>query len=177
MRTLFLIGILAILVLIATKKPNQTAWEAADGFAENVKVAISNTRNESSDADKTSVVKQVEDALSEIKLNKPIIPQKLESPSKKETDEGARKVQSEVPIPKMDSRKEKIANTGNSNLRPSMPYAPEAPKPPAIPRTPVQVSEIGEDVPPPEQVASSIKDYEEVRSFYENASRLLRDIK
>jgi hypothetical protein len=177
MRTLFLIGILAILVLIATKKPNQTAWEAADGFAENVKIAIGNVRDDPSSSEKKSVVKQVEDALSDIKLNEPVRPSKGVDRSTKRTDVSSGKVQSKTPTPEISGSEGKLAKSDKSKWKFPLPLVPDAPKLPAIPRSPVQVSEIGEDAPAPEQVASSINNYGDVRSFYENASRLLQEIK
>ena len=43
MRTLFLMGILAVLVIIAVKKPNQTVWDAARHIKQQAEMAVTET--------------------------------------------------------------------------------------------------------------------------------------
>lgn len=175
MRTLFLIGILTILVIIATKKPNQTAWEAAEGFAENAKVAIGDIRDGSNPMGEKNFANQVEDALSEIKLNKPVESAKDDKKVKVKNIS-----KNKVPVPptsKLASSQSEVSSNNEEKWKLPSAMVTEVPKLPAIPKSPVVVTEINGEVPPSGQRAPSMKGYGEVRSFYENANRLLQEIK
>ena len=91
MRTLFLMGILAVLVIIAVKKPNQTVWDAARHIKQQAEMAVatSTPRNAESSPPSTDggTWKEVEDLVNQVvKSDKTKLPTPTSTPT---PDEGS----------------------------------------------------------------------------------------
>ena len=146
-----------------------------EGFAENAKVAIGDIRNGSNPMGEKNFANQVEEALSEIKLNKPVESAKDDKKVKVKNIS-----KNKVPVPptsKLASSQSEVSSNNEEKWKLPSAMVTEAPKLPAIPKSPVVVTEINGEVPPSGQRAPSMEGYGEVRSFYENANRLLQEIK
>ena len=176
MKTLFLLGILVALVVIAFKKPDQTAWDAARELKDKAENAFSGL-------EKTTVKKHAEKSIQEA-LNK--AKETLQTPeailsSRQNQDplSETKKPVQEKTVPK------KYVDT---------PYAPPSTKPrpveaeaektntsewrdiPTIPVLPLNAPPIS--LPAKDSlVATPETDYADVKVYYENASRLLDEIK
>ena len=188
MKTLFLIGILAALVVIATKKNDQTAIEAALEMgqkAQNIvaefetsKAPVARPSNFKDTAkvplkEDTSFIKKTKDAL---KNYKPKSTKPLEQP--KQTV-----VPKEVSSPA--AQKQRI-ETANSKKEPvwslPRPQKTNLPDIPALPKATVEkvqlndasTLELANAEPARVDVGQS---YDLVKGYYENASRLLEEIK
>ena len=172
MRTLFLLGILAALTIIAFKKPEQTAWDAARDLQAHAKEVIAKAEPPIAETlqplSKSKAWKDVTETVS--KAAKAIKKTEGSSPSK--TDEI-----NDTPIP--------AHNWNPSSRKPAadvMPKPAVSPLPdiPAVPVAPVQVVEkLGEPkLPPLPPVRSSVKaNYADVKVYYEQANRFLDEIK
>jgi len=181
MRTLFLLGILATLVVIAAKKPDQTAWEAARELAGMTATAIS----QSSDLIKESppeplpqepireTWKRISPTFAE---DKPGVSTEAESPK----PEIKQPIPS--PAPRLASRSTKPETLKKTPPIPAAPSLDEWPKIPAMPVPPVQIQAIDTPVSAPPPVIAKPRavartNYADVKVYYENASRLLEEIK
>jgi hypothetical protein len=181
MRTLFLLAILSILVAIAVKKPDQTALEAAQELGAKVQDNIPDIPSITGNAneDFASLEKQISKALEDGNDGSPgygedKAVEKIKKP-KKASPTGSSK-----PKPATVRTAEEPASSsgGRETLpRSSVTGLPDLP---TVPVDPVEVGELeyGEpssDAPTPQRTAG--EDYGEVKAFYENASRLLAEIK
>ena len=172
MKTLFLLGILVVLAIIAVKKPNQTAWDAARDLQEQARDVIASADPPIVDSfppqSDSTTWKNVEEAVT--KAANTLNATEAPSPSNKDdiTDTG---------IPTGDR--------GPDSRTPSVEIAPKpavSPLPdiPAAPVPPVQVVEKLEaptlpSLPGVRSPANS--NYAAVKVFYEQANRFLDEIK
>ena len=172
MRTLFLLGILVALTIIAVKKPQQTAWDAAQGLKEQAKEVIAQAE--------PAVVDNLK-PLSDTTAWKNVT----------ETVNKAAKAIKETERPS-SSKKEEINDTAipAHNWEPgsrspavkTMPKPAASPIPdiPAMPVPPVKVVEkLSEPkIPPlPRVKPLAISNYADVQVYYEQANRFLDEIK
>jgi len=192
MRTLFLMAILFFLVLIAVKKPDQTAWDAARELGDRVQTVVSEVREEPAvapstgeDGDKFADLKRrTQEALDRA------LARRSPLPGSKETIHSGNPGSSPVTPTPMGKPKSVTARKAEAPETPigslgskAKPRSTEPPELPAIPVEPVEAGEIVKDVArPPSQPQARpsgevILDYREVKAFYENASRLLAEIK
>ena len=171
MKTLFLLGILVILAIIAIKKPNQTAWDAALDLQEQAKGAIASADPPIVDSfppqSDSTTWKNVEEAVT--KAANTLNATEAPSPSNKDdiTD-------TEVP-------------TDNRGLDPRPPAVEIMPRPavsplpdiPAVPLPPVRVEKLQAPTLPslPRVRSPANSNYAEVKVFYEQANRFLDEIK
>ena len=178
MKTLFLLGILGALVVIAFKKPDQTAWDAARELtdkAENVFSGLEKTTV------KTHAEKSIQKALDKAKETLQNPDTILSSRQDKEPlFETKKPVQEKVvpqkyvdtpyapPSSKPGSVEAEAEKTKTSEW-PEIPSIPVLPHPINTPKRPLPV----EDSP----LATPETDYADVKVYYENASRLLDEIK
>ena len=181
MRTLFLLAILSILVAIAVKKPDQTALEAAQELGAKVQDNIPDIPSITGNAneDFTSLEKQVSKALEDVKARssgygKDKVVEKTKKPKKASPTETSKPESATVRAAKASAS----PSWGRDTLPRSS--ATDLPDLPTAPVDPVEVGGLEDDMPPsgrsnPRQTAG--KDYGEVKAFYENASRLLAEIK
>ncbi|HJN22422.1 MAG TPA: hypothetical protein QF509_00655 [Rhodospirillales bacterium] len=179
MRTLFLLAILSILVAIAVKKPDQTALEAAQELGAKVQDNIPDIPSITGNAneDFTSLEKQVSKALEDVKARssgygKDKVVEKTKKPKKASPTETSKPKSATVRTAEASS------SWGRDTL--PRPSATDLPDLPTAPVDPVEVGGLEDDMPSsgrssPRQTAG--EDYGEVKAFYENASRLLAEIK
>ena len=172
MKTLFLLGILVFLAIIAVKKPNQTAWDAARDLQDHAKnviasadpAMVSNLPPLSDSATWKDVQKTIFQAANTIKTT--------ERPSQTNKNKSKGTV-----VPKSDWA-----------LDPGAPAVKIAPKPaafplpdiPAVPVQPVQMVEKLEEPkisPLPKVLSRPSSNYVDVKVFYEKANRFLDQIK
>ena len=172
MKTLFLLGILVALTIIAVKKPEQTAWDAARDLQEQARDVIAkaeppivdNLHPTSNSKTWKDVKETVTKATNATKTH--------ERPSMSDKDDI-----NETSIP-----------AHNWDLNSRTPAVEIAPKPavlplpdiPAVPVTPVQVVEKLEKpkFPPlPKVRPPANSNYSDVKNFYEQANRFLDEIK
>jgi hypothetical protein len=173
MRTLFLLAILSILVAIAVKKPDQTALEAAQELGAKVQDNIPDIPSITGNAneDFTSLEKQVSKARSS-GYGKDKVVEKTKKPKKASPTETSKPKSATVRTAEASS------SWGRDTL--PRPSATDLPDLPTAPVDPVEVGGLEDDMPSsgrssPRQTAG--EDYGEVKAFYENASRLLAEIK
>jgi hypothetical protein len=172
MRTLFLLGILVILVVIAVKKPNQTAWDAARDLQEQAKDVIASADPPLVDSlpalsDSTTwkgVKETVAKAADTLKATE------APSPSNKDDINNS-------PLP--------AHNWDPSSRTPTVEIAPRPAVSPlpdiqAVPVAPVQLVENLEEpkIPPLPRVRDPANsNYADVKVYYEQANRFLDKIK
>ena len=178
MKTLFLLGILAALVVIAFKKPDQTAWDAARELRDKAQNAFSGLEQTAvkTHAEK-SIQKALETAKETLKQPETILSsrQDEEPPFTSETPvKEPKQVQRKIDTPYSSSAteprpEEADAENMETSEWPEMPSIPVLPHPINTPKRPLPV----EDGP----VATPETDYADVKVYYENASRLLDEIK
>lgn len=193
MRTLFLLGILGTLIVIATKKDNQTAMEAAMELGQKAQSIVN-------EYDKERVVNSVLKRVKEtskttddqedpfnlqitevIAGSKDISPLKVQEP---ETNKVAERVTPPVALKLAVKEKTPIEKTPIEKTQWTMPKPRKQvmPEIPALPKTPVEELDLATDVvvevakvkPTAIDVGRS---YDLVKGYYENASRLLEEIK
>ena len=166
MRTLFLIGILVALVVIANKRPDQSTGDAARAFVENAKTTAVDLRDEGMAAikaqkDKTGIARNLIDL--------------------------AEQVNDEI----------RAEDTGVA-INPAKPFAPSGPADPVLaePAQPQDVAAAPKEMLPdlpvrevapqrlddkkltlPNGPVTARPDYADVKVLYENAARLLAEIK
>jgi hypothetical protein len=187
MRTIFLISILAVLIIIATKRNDQTAIDAAFEMGNKAKKIVTGIENGRVQNTKPSSVKEVKK-----------LPLKREDPFIRQTVKALESAQSEIPkkhveknpsvkIKKVSSlidQKKDGDRTKSKNPSWITPKPKEIAIPviPAMPRAVVEKANLGEGVPLAfANIESSPigvgKSYDLVKGYYENASRLLEEIK
>jgi len=181
MRTLFLLGILVILVVIAAKKPDQTAMEAARELAGMTAAAVSRTGD--------PIVGSQPESLSRSPIGETW---KRISPTFAEDKPGAN-IEAESPKPEIKlpkpsptsrvaSKPDEPETMEKKPLAAATPSLDEWPRIPAMPVPPVQSQAIDKVTPPPPPAAPRTQsiartNYADVKVYYENASRLLDEIK
>ncbi len=172
MRTLFLLGILVALAIIAVKKPEQTAWDAAQDLKEQAK----------------EVIAKVEPPVAE--SFKPLTRSKTWQDVTESVSKASKALkETETPSP---SNHGDINDTGiptqnwNPNARaPVVEVAPKSsvtalPDIPAVPVPPVQLVEKLKEpkIPPLPAVRTPVRaNYADVKVYYEQANRFLDQIK
>jgi hypothetical protein len=181
-RTLFLLGILVTLVVIAVKKPNQTAWDTAKELSSNVQTVLSDEQK--------ALVKAIPIKPFKEPLNK----------FDKAMREAIGDTNSKPPIGKSSSNEEQMKTVINrtsseekNTLTPTKPVLEEKkPKPLAV----IKSAKDWTDLPTisvksrpvnivKNQSASTVQDietpeqsgYSDIKIYYENASKLLSEIK
>jgi len=172
MRTLFLLGILVILAVIAVKKPNQTAWDAARDLQEQAKEVIAKAEPPIVDSLKplsdTTAWKGVKETVA--KATKAIKGSKRPSPSNNDD-------LNDTAIP---------AHNWDSSSRD--PAVKTMPKPavsplPDIQAAPIPSVQVVEKLEEPKTLAlpgmrtPAKANYADVKVFYEQANRFLDEIK
>jgi hypothetical protein len=189
MRSLFLLAILATLVIIAVKKSDQTAWEAAQDLGETVQTTLA-------DANPQTVA-------SELAANSPTNAgvQSSATPKPPSIVHSSRKPDG-LDAGTVKTIKDHLKNSTHLESLLKKPPAKSTPAPtkiatgqpdvdwpdmPSLPVVPVESRKIA--APKPDQpkpmgaTASPVKrsspraDYADVKVYYENASRLLEEIK
>ena len=180
MRTLFLLGILGALIVIATKDNNQTAMEAAVEIGQKAQKIVSEYDNEKVEETSQTASKKVDPFIRQAK--EAIANSKKSSPPeelKPENYKIAEKLVSPVaPKPVV----KKIWPPEKPDWTMPKPRKLAIPEIPAMPKAPVEKLNLGTDVavkvakvePTPINVGQS---YDLVKGYYENASRLLEEIK
>lgn len=172
MRTLFLLGILFALIVIAVKKPDQTAWDAARELQEQAKEVIAkadppiveNLKPLSDSKVWKDVEKTVTKAVKSLKATE------ASSPSNKDDI-------NETAIP--------AHNWDPNTLTPAVEIAPKPavlplPDIQAVPVPPVQMVERLDEptIPPLKRVrAPAVSNYVDVKVYYEQANRFLDEIR
>ena len=188
MRTLFLLGILVSLIAIATKDDNQTAMDAAMEMGQKAKNLVSKY-------DKTSAASAIQDKVEETRetTNKkvdPFIHQAKEAiaKSKKGTpryiaEPGVNKSIQKTTLP-VSIKPVAKENTPSEKPDWIMPKARELAMPEisAMPKAPVEEFDLGTEITveatKTKPVATDAdRSFDLVRGYYENASRLLEEIK
>ncbi len=184
MRTLFLMAILFILVAIAVKKPDQTALQAAQELGARVQDKIpeipdipaitGNAREDFANLEKQTRVALENAKDGSSRFEKDTAVEQTKKP-KKASPTGSSK-------PKSATVRTAEAPATSSGGRDTLPRSSVTGLPdlPVAPIDPVEVGELEYDEPAsgrssPRQTAG--EDYGEVKAFYENASRLLAEIK
>ena len=196
-RTLFLLAILATLLVIVIKKPDQTFWDAAQGLWRK----IEGTASEVTEAppalpltgnvreDYAALLKRVRRALEIAEGSGATVDREpLAARSKGGTDRDG-PANPALSSPSLSS-KNKPSTIGNIETSASSssssgedtlpaPRVTDMPELPAIPVAPVEVVEIGKSVTPPSRSRprpADSRNLGEVKAYYENASRLLAEI-
>ena len=186
MRTLFLMAILATLLVIANKKPDQTAWEAARELKQDAQDVIAEVKKE------TIIGKSSDDVADQYANFEDVLHKTLDGKERSALTKsggssdtrptvGAEKLEPPIGIAE--------ANTPPEDRFPEPSDAPEkAAPPPDLPKLPNlsaaptpgapfgESERPGPSPVPPSQLAFR-KDYGDVRSDYERASRFLAEIK
>lgn len=183
MRTLFLLGILGALVVIATKKNDQTAMEAALEMSEKAQSYVTEFESTKT-ADKASkILTDLEQKDSFIQRTKEVLAKTKEKlPLRASESDFGKKTKSDLKT---------VDATPNVESQPT-PEMPEwkIPKPlemalPDIPAMPKEsVEAVSLETGSPLQLANAERapvdigrSYDLVKGYYENASRLLEEIK
>ena len=172
MRTLFLLGILFALTVIAVKKPDQTAWDAARELQEQAKEVIAKVE--------PPIVENLK-PLSDSKVWKDV----------EETVTKAVNTLKETERPSStnnDNKKDAATPIDDWNIDPRSPTVEIAPKPAisplpdiqAVPVPPVQLVEklVEPTISPLKRVRPpAVSNYVDVKVYYEQANRFLDEIK
>ena len=182
MRTLFLLTILAALLVIVIKKPDQTFWEAAHGLWGKIEWIASEVGEAppvprltgTSREDFAALQKRIRRALGtyEKRSGDAVDGEFLATGSKGGTDRNRPPTIGNAKIPASSS-----GSSGDFVL--SVPQVTDLPYIPAVPVAPVEVVEIGKSVTPPSRSRprpADSRNLGEVKAYYENASRLLAEI-
>lgn len=198
MRTLFLLTVLATLLVIVIKKPDQTFWEVAHGLWEKIEGITSEVVEAppvppltgTAGEDFAALRKHIHRAMEiDEGFGHPVHGELLAAGSKGGTDwYGTAKPDLSSPetSPMTKHKSATVRNaeaptssSGGEEILPA-PQVADMPNLPAIPVVPVEVAEIGKGVTPPSrsrpQPTVSLN-FGEVKAYYESASRLLAEIK
>lgn len=189
MRTLFLFGILFLLVIIAIKKPDQTAWDAVRDFGSIVNTAMSEFGERPEVQVVTGNIRtDVEELIAGSGKELDDEPSSSHSPAMAvDAGEPDGFKGSDLTI-LADGLSETASVERIEGPQPSTDFATllprtdvgDVPNLPAVPLTPVEITEIENDVAPSLVQANPESerrvDYGEVKASYENASRLLAEI-
>lgn len=196
MRTLFLLTVLTTLLVFVIKKPDQTFWEAAHGLWEKIEGLASEVAEAPpvppltgiAEEDFAALQKHVRRALEIDEGSGDFVHgESLAAEKKGGTDRygTANPVSSFLPVlPKDNPATSRNVETPESSssgedILPA-PRVTDMPEVPAIPLAPVDVVEIGKGVTTSSHSRSRSADsqnFGEVKAYYENASRLLAEIK
>jgi len=187
MRTLFLLTTLATLLVIVTKMPEQTFWEAAQGLWGKVETTASEVAKAPPVPSFTGNAKEDFAALQ--KWVRAVDGESPAAGSKDGTDrDGSANTVPSFPAmsPKTKPKPDTVRNaeilassSGDVKVIPRSKVT-DIPELPAIPVEPVEVGRIEESPLPPSRSRPRPADspgFGEVKSHYENASRLLAEIK
>ena len=188
MRTLFLMGILAVLVIIAVKKPNQTVWDAARHIKQQAEMAVAETTpgivESSPPSTDGGTWKEVEDLVNQVvKSDKTKLPTPTSTPT---PDEGSGSEGRDGVAPNIKRQPTDVADADlwtdsylDSNEDKSVASTPPIPDLPAISEPPIQVDRLRETTVPeaPSVKVAQRKSYENVKVYYERANQLLNEIK
>jgi hypothetical protein len=187
MRTIFLIGILGVLIVIATKRNDQTAIDAAFEMGNKAKNIV--TEFENGRAQNTQPLSVKESKKSPPKEIDPFIRQTIkalenaQSKLPKKYVEVKPSMQTKYLSPSIDKKKDdEVTTAKNPSWVIPKPKESTIPEIPATPKAVVQKANLGEGTPlelanadpAPVDVGKS---YDLVKGYYENASRLLEGIK
>jgi len=193
MRTLFLIGILYFLVAIATKKPDQTAWDSARDLGTRAQHAVSEVQEQATN--NPVVVETLRKTTKNLMAGSLDLPEQetYRAPRRDHNYGGSSDVSetevspTEIPPPGGDIFSPLESEQPSPGIFPD----PEAtfrkeekplplPRLPATPVLPVQTVQ-PEAIPSARTPENDVRlagssDYGEVKALYENASRLLDEI-
>ena len=194
MRTLFLLAILVTLVTIAVKKPNQTAWDAVRQLGDTAQAIMSNSSEtaKSLQPSKTikKVAKKVQNTLqpklsysTNTEPQKPVIKQLPTETGQTPTLRTENLLPKEIkpkPVPERQpetgSSREKPVKTASKEPEQKWTDLPEI----AVKSLKAKVVEQEQALPVIEKITSFFSprsDYADVKVYYENASRLLEEMK
>ena len=198
MRTLFLLTVLTTLLVIVIKKPDQTFWEAAHGLWGQIEGIASEVAEAppvplltgNAGEDFAALRKRVRRALEiDDRFGHPEHGEPLAAGSKGGTDRYGTAnpdLSSPETSPMTKHKSATVRNaeaptssSGGEEILPA-PQVADMPNLPAIPVVPVEVAEIGKGVTPPSRSRPQPTDslnFGEIKAHYENASRLLAEIK
>ena len=188
MRTIFLLCILGALIVIATKRNDQTTIEAAMEIGHKAQSLVTEYDRAKEPRRAPRAVENLR--IPDTKNNEPFIRQTMEALAKAE-ETLSRKVKKPETIEKSDQASNLAAPSldGNSkapteNLEWTMPKASQVAIPdiPAMPKASVEKLDLGAEstikVANIQQPAIDVgQSYDLVKGYYENASRLLEEIK
>ena len=172
MKTLFLLGILFTLVIIAVKKPNQTAWDAARDLQEQAQDVIASADPPIVDSfppqSDSTTWKNVEEVVT--KAANTLNATEAPSPSNKDdiTDTG---------IPTGDRGPDSRTPAVVIAPRPAVSPLPDIPAVPVSPVRGVEKLEEPKTPPLPRVRVRATSNYADVKVFYEQANRFLDEIK
>lgn len=184
MRSLFLLGILFVLVVIAVKKPNQTAWDAAINLTNRAQQTIARSasspgRNlppETNTASWADIKDTVDEAVAHLEPKKPADPALDQAwPVHNQLTLPADQVDPSF-VPDQIPDQDPIRNETKAKSKLDL---PEFPNLPTIPVEPVEVGKLDQPKLPslPKVRVPTSSGYADVKAFYENANRLLDEIK
>ena len=189
MRSLFLLAILATLVIIAVKKSDQTAWEAAQDLGETVQTTLADASPQTVASDLAAKLSTSVDAPS----GTPPTPRSIAHSSRELDGLGAETVKTIKDHLKNSTHLESLLKEPPTKSTPAPTKIatgqPDVdwPDMPALPVVSVESRKIAAPKPgqpkPMGATASPVKrsspraDYADVKVYYENASRLLEEIK
>jgi len=185
MRTLFLMAILIVLIVMASKEPDQTAWEAARELSSRAKETLSEVQDDPIVAERARNAAE-EYARWEERIHKALEIEEPFDPFASGQPDNTRSVDvAREPVP--PAREESGTESTRKEVPPAPLPEPEKTTPPPVPdlpRLPAKPVQIGKvENPPfraievPEPRSTARESYGEVRTYYENANRLLREIK
>jgi hypothetical protein len=189
MRSLFLLAILATLVIIAVKKSDQTAWEAAKDLGETVQTTLADASPQTAASNLAENLPLNIGVQSTASPKPPSImyssrkPDGLNAGTVKTIKDHLKNSTQHEPLLKDYPAKTNPTPTKIATKQPEIDW-PDMPALPVIsvesrkitapnPDQPMPVSAIAEPVKRPSPRA----DYADVKVYYENASRLLEEIK
>jgi hypothetical protein len=189
MRSLFLLAILATLVIIAVKKSDQTAWEAAQDLGETVQTTLADANPQTAASDLAANSPPIADVQNSSSLKPPATvhssrkPDGLDAGTVKTIKDHLKNSTQLESLLKEPPAKSTPAPTKIATGQPDVDW----PDMPALPVIPVESRKITAPKPgqptPMGATASPVKrsspraDYADVKVYYENASRLLEEIK
>jgi hypothetical protein len=186
MRTLFLMAILAVILLIANKKPDQTTWEAARELKQGAEDVIAEVKREPIVVESAHDVAEQYANFEEM-LNKTLDSEERPTSTTSEGSTDAKPVPevekleppawiAEADTPPEDLLPELAAASDKATPPPALPSLPDLSPAPAT-KAPFGESEMQKPSPAPPSRLTFRKDYGDVRSAYERASRFLAEIK
>jgi hypothetical protein len=176
MRTLFLLGIMAALVIIAVKKPDQTAWDAARELGGKAKHVLSEAKDPVVNVapleplmDSLDRAKMAVKAAPSLKPAPPRLPERSAAVREISRSQSPGPRSSPVPLNDQILEKPEVAKDPIVDWSeiPAIPVTPHPIQSPKLPPSDVA------DVP----ASKPRTDYADVKIYYENASRLLDEIK
>jgi len=188
MRTLFLLTVLVSLLVIVTKRPEQSFWQAAHGLWGKVETTASEVAKAPPVPTLTGNAREDFAALQ--KWVRAVDGKSPAAGSKDGTDREGGVARSEpfsapsspsarLRFPASGKTEAPTFSVGGGEILPS-PKVTDMPELPAVPVAPVEVGEIGENPLSPDRLRPAQpgrSSFGEVKASYENASRFLTEIK